>query len=157
MAALTYTVWRQCITGANLYGCYQGKKLVCSASTAVLPSFPVTITTPANVLEYRQNPGQTIVPGCKNTVFSGKKRYAQVVYLGQGTHALQMGKTVITVSSRDGVWRFFQGEQLLAVLSHAKKVRQENWELRLGMTALEAMDPKILPLMLNFPLLQIGL
>ena len=78
MAALTYTIWRQCITGANLYGCYQGKKLVCSATTAVLPSFPVTITTAANVLEYRQNPGQTIVPGVTNTglpVRSGMRRW----------------------------------------------------------------------------------
>lgn len=157
MTELTYTVWRQCITGANLYGCYQGKKLVCSASTAVLPSFPVTIHTAKNVLEYRQNPGQTILPGCKNTVFAGKKRYAEVVYLGQGAHALHLGKTVVTVASREGVWRFFRGEQLLAVLSRTKKVRQEDWELRLGMTALEPIDPKILPLLLNFPLLQIGL
>ena len=154
-----YNIYRRCVTGANEYGYYQKEERIGSATALTAYHYPVIINGNGRTLYCEQDPGMTLFPGCRKTIFSGDREYAKVVYLGRGQHCLEIGShSIRAITDRNAV-SFYHNDILVAALraNPGRSGVSGDWEHRQTLSVLRELHSDVLLLLLSFPLLQIGI
>ena len=154
-----YNIYRRCVTGANEYRYYHKGELTGSAAALVTPRYPVIINSGEETLYYEHDLEMTFFSGCSRSVYSENQECVKIVYLGFGRHCFENGSDIIRIVSCEDRLCFYQNDLLIAVLYTISNTpnTSDSWELRQVLCVLEEIPHKHLLLMLNFPLLQIGI
>lgn len=154
-----YSIYRRCFTGANEYRYYHKEELIGSATALIKYHYPVIINGDERTFYCEHDLELTLLPGCRKTIFSGNREYAEVIYLGRGQHCLIIGSNTIRIITDKNAVCFYQNNILIATLcsAFAGSGGSGDWELRQTLFVLDEMCHDYLLLLLSFPLLQIGI
>lgn len=159
MEITPYSALRSTVTGATQFRYFRGREEIGGAEALVMPSWPVRIFGKTLNLCCERDMERTIFPGCSNTIRQEDtmREHVRIIWNGSGDHSLLTPSDKIRAVGHNGVYHFFRGGTLLAIIRLLPGDPDPmGWERRLEMIGMQPLAEDTELLLLSFPLVQIA-